>query len=229
MKTAIVWDIETVPDLEGYARAHKLDGPTDDQIRAAMGSKFPKPIYHSIVCIGAVIAEYADSHWQVRSISAPHVGTQNERELISSFLDQIDKYKPKLVTYNGSGFDLPVLRYRAMLHKLSAPGLFERSYFNRYSNDALDLCDALSSFGSSTKVKLDEICRIMGLDGKPCEIDGSQVSEYYRAGRIQEIADYCVADVINTYRLWLRHELFKGKLDEGSFTKSEKSIPNNAT
>ena len=119
MKSVIVWDIETVPDLEGYARVHKLEGKTDDEIGAAMGPKFPKPIYHSIVCIGAIIAEYEDDHWQVRSVAAPHVGTQTERELISSFLDQIAEYEPQLVTYNGSGFDLPVLRYRAMLHKLS--------------------------------------------------------------------------------------------------------------
>ena len=134
MKSVIVWDIETVPDLVSFARVHKLENKTNDEIRAAMGSKFPKPIYHSIVCIGAVFAEYADSHWQVRSISAPHVGEKSECELISCFLDQIDEYKPQLVTYNGTGFDLPVLRYRAMLHRLSAPGLFERSYFNRYSN-----------------------------------------------------------------------------------------------
>ena len=227
MKSVIVWDIETVPDLVGFAGVHKLEDKTDDEIRAAMGSKFPKPIYHSIVCIGAVFAEDADSHWQVRSISAPHVGEKSECELISCFLDQIDEYKPQLVTCNGRGFDLSVLRYRAMLHNLSAPRLFERSYFNRYSNDALDLCDALSSYGSSTKFKLDEVCKIMGLDGKPSEIDGSQVSEYYRAGRIQEIADYCVSDVINTYRLWLRHELFKGELDEESFASSEKAISKN--
>jgi predicted PolB exonuclease-like 3'-5' exonuclease len=210
--------------LASFARVHKLEDKTDDEIRAAMGSKFPKPLYHSIVCIGTVFAEYEDDYWQVRSISAPHVGEKSECELISCFLDQIDEYKPQLVTYNGTGFDLPVLRYRAMLHKLSAPGLFERSYFNRYSNDALDLCDALSSFGSSTKMKLDEICKAMGLDGKPNNIDGSQVSEYYRTGRIQEIADYCVTDVINTYRLWLRHELFKGELDAASFGKSEQAI-----
>jgi 3'-5' exonuclease len=53
---------------------------------------------------------------------------------------------PQLVTFNGNGFDLPVLRYRAMIHAISAPGLAERSYFNRHTEDALDLCDALSSF-----------------------------------------------------------------------------------
>lgn len=224
MKSVIVWDIETVPDLVGYARVNKLKGATDDEIRAAMGLKFPKHIYHSIVCIGVVIAEYEDTHWKVRSVAAPHVGTQTESEIIGGFLDQIAKYKPQLVTYNGSGFDLPVLRYRAMLHKLSAPALFERPYFNRYSNDALDLCDALSSYGSSTKLKLDEVCKIMGLDGKPSEIDGSQVSEYYRVGRIQDIADYCMSDVINTYSLWLRHELFKGEIDQESFKRSQEEI-----
>lgn len=53
----------------------------------------------------------------------------------------------------------------------------------------------------------------MGLPGKPNSIDGSQVAQYYRDGRIREIADYCESDVVNTYRVWLRHELFQGKLD----------------
>lgn len=70
-------------------------------------------------------------------------------------------------------------------------------------------------------MKLDELSRIMGLPGKPDGIDRSQVEAYFNAGRIQEIADYFNSDVINTYRLWLRHELFRGRLDKRQFEYSD--------
>jgi len=54
--SVIVWDIETVPDLRDYAAAKGLVGRPDDEVRAEMGDKFPKLIYHSVVCIGALIA-----------------------------------------------------------------------------------------------------------------------------------------------------------------------------
>src|SRR5665647_2580269 len=101
-----------------------------------------------------------------------------------------------------------------MIHNVFAPGMHNRAYFHRYTDDNVDLCDILSSFSYGAKVKLDEPSRIMGLPGKPDGIDGSQVKAYFNAGRIQEIADYCKSDVINTYRLWLRHELFRGRLDQ---------------
>jgi hypothetical protein len=70
--SVIVWDIETVPDLKGFAQANGHDGKSDDDIRAAMGDKFPKHIYHSIVCIGALIAHRDDDHWVVDALGAPH-------------------------------------------------------------------------------------------------------------------------------------------------------------
>lgn len=224
MSYAIIWDIETVPDLDGFARANGIASNTEDEIRTAIGDKFPKPAYHSIVCIGAILAERVDGVWRVRAVGAPHVGERPERELIRAFLAKIEELKPKLVTFNGSSFDLPVLRYRAMLHRLPAPPLHSRPYFNRFTEDALDLCDALSSFGASTRMGLDEVSRLMGLEGKPSDIDGSRVDEFYRAGRLKEISDYCVADVVNTYRLWLRWELFRGMLTEAQFAGSEESI-----
>jgi predicted PolB exonuclease-like 3'-5' exonuclease len=220
MSWVIVWDIETVPDTEGYARANGLVGQGEAEIRRAMGGKFPKPPYHSIVCIGAVVAEQVNGIWEVRSIDAPHVGQKSEKEIIKDFLDKIEELQPQLVTYNGSSFDFPVLRYRAMHHKLEAPGLFARPYFNRFTNDALDLCDALSSFGSSTKMKLDEICKFMGFEGKPDEINGSQVEDYFKAGKIEEIAEYCKSDVTNTYKLWLRWQLFCGNLEQRDCLKN---------
>ena len=130
--------------------------------------------------------------------------------MITAFVNKIDELKPQLVTFNGSGFDLPVLRYRAMVNEVSAPGLSARPYFNRYTEDAIDLCDVLASFNPQCRASLDEICRLMGMPGKPDGLCGSDVETYFRDGKIGEIAAYCESDVVNTYRLWLRHELFRG-------------------
>ena len=133
MNSVIVWDLETVPDLRGFAAANDLDGKTDDEIREAMGDKFPKHIYHSIACIGALIAHRDNDRWVIDALGAPHVGERTEKELIASFVDKIEELSPQLVTFNGHSFDLPVLRYRAMTHSIAALGLSARPYFNRYA------------------------------------------------------------------------------------------------
>src|SRR5262245_3159130 len=220
----IVWDLETVPDLAGYAAAHDLVGKSDADIREAMGDKFPKHIYHSIVCIGALVAHREQDHWAVDALGAPHVGERSEKALIASFVDRIAELTPRLVTFNGSSFDFPVLRYRAMIHGVAAPGLSARPYFHRYSEDAVDLCDVLSSFSPQGRATLHELCRVMGLPGKPDAINGAEVATYFRDGRIREIAAYCESDVVNTYRVWLRHELFRGRLTDAEFKASEACV-----
>lgn len=225
----IVWDLETVPDLKGFAAANDCAGKADDEIRAAMGEKFPKfpkHVYHSIVCIGALIAQQEDGCWKVGALGAPHVGDRSEKELIAAFVDRIAELSPQLVTFNGTSFDLPVLRYRAMVHGVAAPGLFARPYFNRYTEDAIDLCDVLGSFTSQAKASLHEVCAVMGLPGKPDGMSGTEVERYYREGRIREIAEYCESDVMNTYRIWLRYELFRGRLSEATFQASELHLVN---
>src|SRR5262245_45659068 len=222
--SVIAWDIETVPDLKGFAAANGLDGKSNDEIRAAMGDKFPKHIYHSIICIGALVAHQENETWVVDVLGAPSVAKRSEKELISSFVGRIAELSPQLVTFNGSSFDLPVLRYRAMANGVSAPGLAMRPYFNRYTEDAVDLCDVLSSFSSQGKATLHELCKVMGLPGKPSGIHGGEVEKFYREGRIHEIADYCESDVVNTYRVWLRYELFRGRLTEVAYQVSEANL-----
>src|SRR5260370_31967801 len=176
MSDVIVWDIETVPDLKGFAAVNGHTGKSDDEVRAELGDKFPKHIYHSIICIGALVAHREEGgHWIVDALGAPHVGERSEKELISSFVDRIAALSPQLVTFNGSFFDLPVLRYRAMVHGIAAPGLSARPYFHRYTDDAIDLCDVFSSFSPQGKATLHEISRIMSLPGKPKGVDGSEV------------------------------------------------------
>lgn len=220
----IVWDLETVPDLESVARCLDLPVGEADAAREHLGDKFPKHVWHKIVCIGALVASRRDGIWNVEAVGAPHIEQRDEATLIDNFVWRIAERRPTLVTFNGNGFDLPVLRYRAMLHRISAPGLSARPYFNRYSTDAIDLCDVLGSYGSGGKATLHEICRTLGLEGKPGGIDGSKVSEFVDNGRIAEVAAYCESDVINTYRLWLIHELFCGRLTKEAYDASEAAL-----
>lgn len=220
----IVWDLETIPDIDGFASASQLDGKPEAEIRESMGDKFPKLIFHRIACIGALIASRAEGHWQIDAVGAPHIGERSEKDLIQAFVERIDELTPRLVTFNGASFDLPVLRYRAMINQVSAPGLIKRNYFNRYSDDAIDLCDVLASFDRGSKVSLHQLSRVLGFPGKPDGIDGSQVDAYCRAGRFKEVADYCETDVVNTYRIWLRYELFRGSLSPSSYEKSEANL-----
>src|SRR5947209_16122063 len=108
LEHVIVWDLETVPDLEAVARVHELPELTIEAAQEALGDKFPKLPFHQIVCIGALIAEKADDAWCVKAIGAPHIGDRPEKELITGLVEKIAAVKPRLVSYNGHGFDLPV-------------------------------------------------------------------------------------------------------------------------
>jgi 3'-5' exonuclease len=103
-------------------------------------------------------------------------------------------------------------------------GLSVRPYFHRYTEDAIDLCDVFSSFSPQGKATLHEISRVMGLPGKPKGFDGGEVERYFHEGKIKEIADYCETDIVNTYQVWLRYELFRGRLNESEHQASERRL-----
>jgi len=219
----LCWDLETVPDLAAVARMNGRD-MSDAEAEEALGDKFPPLPLHKIVCIGALIAQRGPQGYVVQSLGAPHIGARTEAELIAAFAERIADLRPKLVSFNGHSFDLPVLRYRAMINAVPAPVLEARGYFRRYSDDAVDLCDVLASYDGRAKVGLDNLSRILSLPGKPQGLHGGEVSAYVKQGRIQEVADYCETDVANTYRIWLRYELFRGGLTLAEFEASETAL-----
>ena len=182
----IVWDLETTPNLPAAARALGLSERPEDEIREELGEKFPKLPLHKIVCIGALIASRVGEGWQVDALGAPHLGQRTEGDLIRDFVSRIESLRPQLVTFNGSSFDLPVLRYRAMINRIAASGLSARPYFHRHYDDAIDLCDVLGSFQSQARTKLDELAKVLDLDGKPTGIKGGNVEEMVAAGGINE-------------------------------------------
>jgi predicted PolB exonuclease-like 3'-5' exonuclease len=223
-QTIIAWDLETVPDIWAAARMLDLSMATEAEVREALGPGFPKHPLHKIVCIGALVASRQAEGWRVDALGAPHVKERTEGELISAFAERVGQLRPQLITWNGHSFDLPVLRYRAMVNRVSAEGLQVRQYFHRYTDDAIDLCDVLGSYVPGVKVKLDEVTKILGLPGKPEGIDGSRVEEMVRAGQIEEVARYCETDVLNTYRVWLVYELFRGAITAKELDWSEAQI-----
>ena len=222
-QSVIVWDLETIPDLAAAARMLDLGNATEAEIREAIGPGFHKHPLHKIACIGALIASRQPEGWRVDALGAPHIGERSEAKLIGDFVEKIGQLRPQLVTFNGHSFDLPVLRYRAMVNRLSGVGLQVRPYFYRYGEDALDLCDVLGSYVPGAKVKLDEVSKILGLTGKPDGVDGSRVEEMVVAGQIEEVAR-CESDVLNTYRVWLVYELFRGSITAREHDRSEAQV-----
>ena len=219
----LVFDLETVPDVAGFARAENMTQHPEHEVRRQMGEKVARQLFQRIVCIGSLGAERVDGAWRPTSLDSPHEPEQDERALIEGFVARLTG-APQLVTFNGHTFDLPVLRYRAMTCSVSAPGFSARPYFDRSDSATVDLCDLLSGQERHARASLDELARLLELPGKPAGVDGQAVEGMFAEGKHDEIAAYCRSDVVNTYRCWLRYELFCGRLDGAQFTASEKAL-----
>jgi predicted PolB exonuclease-like 3'-5' exonuclease len=209
----VVFDIETIPDR----KHHDNDA-------------FPKPAFHQIVAISylkADITSDADGtiFLQVDALRSGGDVSSDEEHLVKGFFRFIERSKPRLVTFNGRSFDLPVLRYRGLKYEVSAPWYGQgesrwENYGQRFSVEwHCDLMDALSEFGASRVVKLGEICELLGIPAK-LGIDGAQVEDFHKQGRIQEIRDYCECDVLGTYLVFLKFALFRGELSEAGYQRS---------
>jgi len=230
MVPVLTFDIETVPDIGGLRRLHELDpSVSDEQVadmafqlrRQATGSDFLPLHLQRVIAISCVLRE-RDS-FKVWSLGADGEG---EGELIQRFFDGLDRYTPQLVSWNGGGFDLPVLHYRGLIHGVTAARYWDtgddnrdfkwNNYISRYHPRHCDLMDLLALYQPRANAPLDGLARLMGLPGK-LGMDGGEVWAAYRAGRLAEIRNYCETDVVNTYLIYLRFQLMRGALDRGSY------------
>ena len=228
----LAFDIETIPDVATGRRLHGLDGLSDKDVAQVMFAKrreqtgesdFLRHHLHRVVAISAVLR--ADESLRVWSLGEPD---STEAELIRRFYDGIARYTPTLVSWNGGGFDLPVLHYRALLHGVSAPRYWDtgeddrdfkwNNYLSRFHARHTDLMDVLSGYQPRAVAPLDEIAQMIGLPGK-LGMHGSEVWDRYQAGKIGTIRDYCETDALNTYLIYLRFELLRGNLDEAGWKR----------
>jgi hypothetical protein len=236
----LAFDIETIPDVATGRRLHGLDGLSDKDVARVMfakrreqtgDSEFLRHHLHRIVAISAVLRQGDTMRvWSLGDVAS------DEAELIRRFFDGIDKYTPTLVSWNGGGFDLPVLHYRALVHGISAPRYWDtgdndrefkwNNYLSRYHARHTDLMDVLSGYQPRAVAPLDEIAQMLGFPGK-LGMHGSEVWGQYQDGKIEEIRDYCETDALNTYLIYLRFELLRGNLDEAGWKRETDLVRKN--
>ncbi|MGA8048828.1 MAG: 3'-5' exonuclease [Burkholderiales bacterium] len=232
MAPVLAFDIETVPDVAGMRRLYDLPEALPDaevaevafqKRRTQTGSDFLPPQLHRVLVISCVLRDAE----QVRiwSIGEP---AEDEGTAIQRFYDGIERYVPQLVSWNGGGFDLPVLNYRALVNGVSAPRFWEQgdddrdfrwnNYVSRYHTRHLDLMDVLAMYQPRNNAPLHEVAQLAGLPGK-IGMEGGAVWEQYRNGAIMQIRNYCEVDSANTYLLYLRFQLLRGALDRVQYKR----------
>ena len=227
----LAFDIETVPDVDSGRRLLALDGLSDIEVARVMrqrqqqasGTEFMRHHLHRIVAIAVVLR--AGERFRVWSLGAPET---SESELVERFFDGIERYSPNLVSWNGGGFDLPVLHYRALLHGVGAPRYWEsgdddqsfrwNNYLNRFHARHTDLMDVLAGYQARAFAPLDEIAQMLGFPGK-LGMDGSGVWDAYAAGDVDRIRAYCETDALNTFLVYLRYELMRGRLSRDAYER----------
>lgn len=232
MTPTLVFDIECIPDVEGLRRIWEL-GPevsesavvdlVSQRKRQATGNDFMPAHVQRVVAISCALR--SDEGFRIWSLGAPEDG---EPHLIQRFFDGIEKFTPNLVSWNGSGFDLPVLHYRALVHGIPGCCYWDtgdvnkdfkfNNYLSRFHARHTDLMDVLAGYVNRAWAPLHEIALLLGLPGK-LGMDGSQVYDAFKHGDIVAIRNYCETDVANTYLIFLRFQLIRGALDAQGYER----------
>jgi predicted PolB exonuclease-like 3'-5' exonuclease len=222
----LVFDIETVPDTDLGRRLYGLRDLSDEHVAQIMftrrrqqtGSEFLSHEQHRVVAISVLMrARDTLRIWSLGEESS------SEKDLLERFFEGLEKFTPDLVSWNGAGFDLPVLNYRSLLHGVSAARYWETgdsdqsfrfsNYLSRFHWRHMDLMDILSGFQGRGRAGLHDIACLLGFPGK-LGMDGADVWDAYLKGALRRIRDYCETDVLNTYLIYLRFELLRGRLNE---------------
>ncbi|MDG0996729.1 MAG: 3'-5' exonuclease [Gammaproteobacteria bacterium] len=221
----LVFDIETVPDVVSGRKIHKLspDLADKDVVKAMQHLQFQKsgseflPLHlQRIVAISVVFRK--NEQLKVWSLGEEE---SSEKELIQRFFEGLEQHNPTLVSWNGGGFDLPVLNYRSLLHGVQAARYWEtgnednsfryNNYLSRFHWRHTDIMDVLAGFQPRASAKLDEVATMLGFPGK-FGMSGADVWQTYQDGGLADIRHYCETDVLNTYLVYLRFEMISGRM-----------------
>jgi 3'-5' exonuclease len=231
----LVFDIESIPDVAGL---RTLGGAphehTDAQVyeswvaerKAANKSDFMPLHLQRILCISAVFRN-ADG---LKIHSLVDKDDKSEGKIVQQFFNIIEKHVPQLVSWNGGGFDLPVLHYRGLKHGVVADKYWDlgdggnygdkefkwNNYIGRYHMRHLDLMDLLAMYQPKNNAPLDAMAKLCGFPGK-LGMDGSQVFAQYLDGKTDDVRRYCETDVMNTYLLYARFQKMRGGLTEAEY------------
>ena len=222
----LVFDVETIPDIDSGKKIFNLEGLSDKNAAELMFShryqksngrtEFLQHYLHKIVTISVVLK--TDDKLSVWSLGDKN---STETELLERFFEGIERYTPVIVSWNGSGFDLPVIHYRSLIHGVVAQRYWENgdddqsfrwnNYLSRFHSRHTDLMDVLSGYITTARAPLNEIATILGFPGK-MGMSGEKVWDCYLDGDIESIRNYCETDALNTYLIYLKYQLMRGRL-----------------
>ncbi|TLS76880.1 hypothetical protein FE236_05360 [Mariprofundus erugo] len=238
----IVFDIETIIDAHAARRLLRQEQLSDSEARDALTdyflektagrNDFPRQPFHQVVAIsyGHLIREPGEQGQElvIRQLASGGDKNSGEKELLEGFFHLIDTRAPQLVSFNGRGFDIPVLKYRAMSHGLSCPRWFKEgdkwnNYDARHSDYHCDLLELFSDFGASARCSMDEVAAVFNIPGK-LATDGSAVRTMFESKQLDAIRNYCETDVLTTMLLFLRQQLFCGALSNGACERATLGI-----
>jgi hypothetical protein len=222
----LVFDAESVPDgvlLSRTKYAGEYLSPeaaitrAQEEARAASptGSDF-LPVSFQIpvaICVARIGADFRLQ--SLRCVDAPLFRTAEMVRGFWSGMKELAPLSPVLVSFNGRGFDLPLLELAAFRYGVDAPHHFHTARNgprSRYGETHLDLLEFITNFGASRLAGgLNLLSKLLGKPGK-MEATGAQVHEMFRAGKLREINDYCSYDVLDTYFVFLRTRVLTGEL-----------------
>ena len=222
----LVFDVETIPDIDSGKKIFNLEGLSDKNAAELMFShryqksngrtEFLQHYLHKIVTISVVLK--TDDKLSVWSLGDKN---STETELLERFFEGIEQYTPVIVSWNGSGFDLPVIHYRSLIHGVVAQRYWENgdddqsfrwnNYLSRFHSRHTDLMDVLSGYITTARAPLNEIATILGFPGK-MGMSGEKVWDCYLDDDIESIRNYCETDALNTYLIYLKYQLMRGRL-----------------
>ena len=204
----LVFDIETIPDLDYGKQFLNLDGLEEADIGRAMffqqlqktGTEFLPLNLHKIIAI-SVLTD-AGNNLEVESLGSKE---NSERSMIQLFYDLVGANENCLVTWNGLLFDIPVLNYRALFNRVDAASYWQNELWH------IDLKDVLANHNAKSQGSLDSVAKGLNLPGK-LDVSGDQVWDLYLEGRIEDIRNYCEHDVLNTYLIFIHYQAMIGKI-----------------
>lgn len=236
MTPILAFDIETIPDVAGIRILHHLSDDVSDtevvafaqQQRRAQtgGSDFMQHHLQQVIAISCCM------RWGNEKIHVGSIGSSKDPEevLIAKFFELIETHTPQLISWNGGGFDLPVLHYRGLIHGINAARYWDmgegdfgdsrdfkwNNYISRYHSRHCDLMDLLALYQPRANAPLDDMAKLCGFPGK-LGMDGSKVWDAYQKGELMDIRAYCETDATNTYLMYLRFQLMRGFLNADEY------------
>jgi len=234
----LVFDIESIPDVEGLRQLGDDPAQTPDatvyanwlQSRKDQGRSDFMPLHLQRVLV--ISAVFRDAQG-LRVHSFVDKDDTSEGRIIQSFFDAVERHSPQLVSWNGGGFDLPVLHYRGLKHGVTANKYWDlgeddrefkwNNYISRYHLRHLDLMDLLALYQPKNNAPLDAMAKLCGFPGK-LGMDGSAVYPAYLEGRLDDIRRYCETDVMNTYLLYCRFQKMRGGLSEAEYDQEIRQV-----